>query len=143
MVKELKSLANLGSFRFFSRPRGGNILQSTCAFKRKQYPDVSLRKYKARFYVHGDHQIEGIYVFDTYAPVVSWITVRLLLVISLIFGLDTQQMDYTTSFYQVPLDETVFVELPRGFEVPNQVLLLYQSAYLLHQILLTFYNHLQ
>ena len=54
-----------------SRPRGGNILQLTWVFKRKRYPDASLRKYKARLCVHGDQKIEGIDVFDTYAPVVS------------------------------------------------------------------------
>ena len=104
MNKELKSLANLGSFEMVARPRGANILQSTWAFKRKRYPYGTLRKYKARFCVRGDQQIEGVDVFDTYTPVVSWITVRLLLVMSLVFGLATQQVDYTNAFCQAPLE---------------------------------------
>jgi hypothetical protein len=124
MTKELKSMADLGSFEMIPRPRGENILQSTWVFKWKQSPDGSLKKYKARFCVRGDQQIEGIGVFDTYAPVISWITVRLLLVISLVFNLATQQVDYTNDFCQVPIEQTVFVELPKGFEVPNKVLLL-------------------
>ena len=88
-----------------------------------------MKKYKARFYIRGDQQIDGIDVFYTYAPVVSWITVRLLLVLSLILGLQTQQVDYTNAFCQAPLEQTVFVELPRGFEVPNMVILLQQSVY--------------
>ena len=63
-------------------------------------------------------------MFDTHAPVVAWITVRLLLVISLDFNLATQQVDYTNTFCQAPIDQTVFVELLRGFKVPNKVLLL-------------------
>ena len=54
MDKELKTLADLGSFKMVQRPKGENILQSTWAFKRKRYPDGSLQKYKARFCVRGD-----------------------------------------------------------------------------------------
>ena len=54
----------------------------------------------------------NIDVFDTYAPVVSWITVRLLSVSSLIFNKYTQQVDYTNTFYQASLGQTVFIEFP-------------------------------
>jgi hypothetical protein len=122
MVKELKSLRDLGSFKMVSRPRGANVLQSTWAFRKKRYPDGHLKKFKARFCVRGDQQVDGVDVFETYAPVVSWITVRILLVLSLVLGLATQQVDYTNAFCQAPLDQTVFVELPKGFEAPNKVL---------------------
>ena len=127
MVKELKSLADLGSFEMVARPRGENVLQSTWAFKRKRYPDGTLKKYKARFCVRGDQKIEGVDVFDTYAPVVSWITVRLLLVLSIIFNMHTQQVDYTNAFCQAPLEQTVFVDLPKRFEIPNKVLHLHSN----------------
>ena len=143
MVQELKSLAGLGSFEMVPRPRGANILQSTWVFKRKRYPDGLLKKYKARLCVRGDQQIEGVDVFDTYAPVVSWITVRLLLVMSIVFNMCTQQVDYTSAFCQAPLDQTVFVELPGGFEAPNKALLLKQSVYGLRQSPLSFYKHLR
>ena len=54
MIKELKSLRDLGSFKMVSRPRGANILASTWAFKKKRFPDGALKKYKARFCVRGD-----------------------------------------------------------------------------------------
>ena len=52
-------------------------------------------------------------------------------------------MDYTNIFFQVPLKQTVFVELPRGFEYPNKVLLLIQLVYGLRQSPLIFYKHLR
>ena len=122
VVEELKSLRDLGSFKMVPRPRGSNVLQSTWAFKKKRYPDGDLKKYKARFCVRGDQQIDGVDVFETYAPVVSWITVRILLVLSLVLGLATQQVDYTNAFCQAPLNQTVFVELTKGFELPNKML---------------------
>ena len=54
MVKELKRLRDLGSFKMVSRPKGANILASTWDFKKKRYPDGLLKKSKARLYVRGD-----------------------------------------------------------------------------------------
>ena len=110
---------------------------------KKRYPDSSLKKYKARFCVRGDQQIEGVDVFETYDHVVSWITVRIFLVMSLILSFNTQQTDYTNAFYQAPLENNVFVELPQGFEIPNMVLHLQKSVYVLRQSPLNFYRHLR
>ena len=103
--KELKSLTELGSFEMIDNPRGSNVLQSTWAFRKNWYPDGALKKYKVRFCVRGDQQINGLDMFDTYAPVVSGITIRLLLVLSLILNLEPQQVDYTHTFCQAPLDQ--------------------------------------
>ena len=75
MAKKLKALRDMGSFKMIKRPGGENILYPAWAFRKKRYPDGSLKKYKARFYVRGDQQMEGLDVFKTYAPVVSWIIV--------------------------------------------------------------------
>ena len=78
IVEELKPLRDLGSFKMVDRPRGGKILQSTWVFKRKRCQDGELKKYKARLCVHGDQKIDGVEVFQSCAPVLSWITVRLI-----------------------------------------------------------------
>ena len=77
-IKELKSLRDLGSFNMVPRPKGSNFFQSTWVFRNKRYPDGHLKKYKARFCVRRDQQIDGVDIFETYAPVVSWIIVRIL-----------------------------------------------------------------
>ena len=68
-------------------------------------------------------------MFDTYAPVVSWITIRLLLVVSLVFDLATKQVNYTNVFCQDPIEQKVFAEIPTVFEVAKKVILLKQSVY--------------
>ena len=95
MAKKLKALRDMGSFKMIKRPGGENILYPAWAFRKKRYPDGSLKKYKARLCVRGDQQIEGVDVFETYASVVSRITVRLLLVLSIFVVLYTPQVDYT------------------------------------------------
>ena len=46
---------------------------------------------------------------------VSWTTVRLLLILSKILKLETRQVDYVQAFPQADLDEDVFMEIPSGF----------------------------
>ena len=143
MFKELKSLVGLGSFRMVNIPIGTNLLQSTWTFRRKRYLNGALKKYKTRCCVRGDQQIEGVDVFDNYAPEVSWIIVRLILVFSIIFNMHARYVYYTNDCCQSPLNQTVFVELLVGFEVSNKVFLLKKSVYGFRQIPLNFYKYLR
>ena len=120
MEQEMEQLESLNPWDVVSRKeadeRGIKVLPSTWAFKRKRYPNGSVRKLKARFCIRGDRQEEGIDYFETYAPVVSWSTVRLLLVLSVTLGLATKQVDYTLAFVQAGIKEEVYVEMPKLFE---------------------------
>jgi hypothetical protein len=122
-----------------------NILPLTWAFKYKWFPDGLVQKLKARFCVQGDCQIDGVNVFDTYAPVVSWTTVRLLLILSVVLGLARKQVDYTAAFVQAELDESeqVFVEMPKGFKKQGKVLKLNRALYGLRQLPRTWFEHLK
>ena len=109
-----------------------NILPSTWTFKRKRYPDGRIRKYKARFCVRGDKQIIGIDVFETYAPVVQWSSVRLCFILSTVLGLASRQVDYTNAFVQANVKTDMYVELPRGFDPimeTESVLQLHKNLY--------------
>ena len=53
MIKELKLLYDLGSFKTTARSSSANILAPTWAFKKKKYPDGGLKKFKTRFCVRG------------------------------------------------------------------------------------------
>ena len=124
MLKELKCIANVGLFEIVNRSRRSNMLQSTLVYRRKGYADGELKICKDKLYVRGDQQIEGVDVFDIYAPVVSWVMVRLLLEVSISFSTSTQHMNYIHAFYQAPLEKTVFINLTIRFEVTNKVLLM-------------------
>ena len=98
------------------------LLDSTWAFKINHFPDGLIQKLKARFCVRGDQQIEGIDFFDTFAPVVQWSTVRMLLVLSLTLGLATNQVDYVSAFCQAPpITEDVYISLPKGWRKLNEL----------------------
>ena len=133
----------MDSWEVVNRQSDMNVLDSTWAFKVKQFPDGRIRKLKARFCVRGDQQIEGVDYFDTFAPVCSWSTVRLLLILSLQLGLVTKQVDYTSAFLHAPIKEDVYVEMPRGFWQEGKVLKLKRSLYGLKQAPRNFFEHLR
>jgi hypothetical protein len=90
-----------------------NILSSACAFGCKQYPDVMIKKLREILRARGDRQLEGVYYFKTYVPVVNWQTVRNMLILSILLDLQTIQVDYTAAFlhsniYQDPNWESIY-----------------------------------
>jgi hypothetical protein len=68
-------------------PIGTKTIMAIWSFKRKRFPDGSLNKHKARLCAHGGQQTWGLDYWDTYAPVVTWASVRLLLIVAKIHGL--------------------------------------------------------
>ena len=89
------------------------VLPGTWVFKIKRCPDGTFKKFKARYCIRGDLQ-EG--VFDTYAPVVHFSSVRLFLAWSLMFGWFTFSIDFSSAFIQAKLVDPAFIHLPRGFK---------------------------
>ena len=143
METEISTLVSLDAWEEVPLQRNLNILDSTWAFKCKRYPDGRFKKLKARFCVRGDQQVEGVDFFETFAPVVQWSTIRLLLVLSQKLDFSTAQVDYTAAFVQATIDEDVFVRMPKGFRKENTILKLWRSLYGLRQSPRNFFNHLK
>lgn len=57
--------------------------------------------------------------WETYSPVVNMISVKLLLVIAKIHGLESKSIDFVLAFPQADLDIDIWMELPIGFQPIN------------------------
>ena len=112
---EVTTLAALKVYELFLQPIGINVISGVWAFKRKQYPNGSVQKLKARYCARGFEEQEAIDYFETFAPVVMWLTARLLLIMSILMDLETKQIDYTAAFIHAPIYCLVYVEIPKGF----------------------------
>ena len=84
MFTETNTLLKMNAFSVVPRTKDMHVISGTWAFKIKRFPSGLVRKLKARFCCRGDQQIEGVDFFETFAPVVSWTTVRLMLILSII-----------------------------------------------------------
>ena len=85
----------MNAWSIIPRTKDMHVLASTWAFKCKRFPNGLVRKLKARFCVRGDLQIEGVDFFDTYAPVIQWTTICLLLILSIHLNLSSMQVTAT------------------------------------------------
>ena len=97
-------------------PKGMKPIMSVWSFKRKRYPDGRILKHKARLCAHGGMQTCGENYWETYAPVVNWLSVRTLLTLSITHNLETRSIDFVLAFPQADLDVDVYMELPYRFE---------------------------
>ena len=86
-------------------------------FNVKQLPDENgklCEAAKARLMARGFQQIEGIDYSETFAPVIKFTTIRLLLALVAHFDLELHQMDVVTAFLNGDLDEDIYMEQPEG-----------------------------
>jgi hypothetical protein len=150
MDKEISTLNSLGTWTVVRRAdvlaQGRRVLKSTWAFRKKRLPNGEISKYKARFCVRGDMQVEGEDFFESYAPVVQWSSVRLMLIMSIVHGLHTRQVDYVNAFAQADLPEDVFIDMPQGYSndsAEDCVLQLNKSLYGLRQAPVKFFELLK
>jgi hypothetical protein len=135
-----------------------HVLPSTWAFTCKRFTDGIIRKLKARFCARGDQQIEGLAFFETFAPVVAWETIIIMLIMSIIFDLATLKVDYTAAFVHADIEKPpnwetktelekersgVYIQMPRGFGEYGKVLKLKKSLYGLTQSPRNFFLHLK
>ena len=118
---------------------------SIWSFKRKRFPSGKLMKHRARLCAHSGMQQWGLDFWETFSPVVMWITVRALLTVAAIHGLPSKCIDFVLAFPQAELDVDVFMELPIGMTVESgnpkeYVLRLNKSIYGLKQSSLNWFK---
>ena len=56
----------------------------------------------------------GVNYWETYAPLVNWISMRFLLILSELAGLESRIIDFVLAFPQADLDVPVYMEFPIG-----------------------------
>ena len=105
-------------------------------FKRKLKVDGSIDKYKARLFVKGYKQKEGVNYFDTYSPITRIPSIQMLMAIAMLHNLEIHQMNVKNASLNGELDEEIYMEQPEGFIVPGKekkVCRLVKSLYRLKQ----------
>jgi len=101
-------------------PPNFKVIPSVWSMRRKRNLTTNeITKYKARLNIHGGKQIYGMNYFETFAPVVTWFAIRLLLVIVIILSLAAKQIDFIMAYPQAPIECDMYMELPFGIELQH------------------------
>ena len=105
-----------------SIPKGKRALPMVWAMKRKRNPLGEIIKVKARLCAGGHRSIENVDYWDTYAPVVSWSTVRLMIIFALINNWHMESIDFVLAYPQAPIKTDIFMtppKVPLNFEIED------------------------
>jgi hypothetical protein len=132
MDEEIKSQKDNKTWIVVTRasvPDGKRVLQCKWVLKIKRDADGNPVRYKARLCAKGFMQKYGEDYFDTFAPVISYKTLRLLLTIAAVYDYEIKQIDVVTAFLNAPITEEVYMELPDGYGSDGNVVRLLRAIY--------------
>ncbi len=120
MLDEVKSHTDLGHWEIVTKksvPVTTKVLPSVWAMRRKRRISTGeAYKWKARLNLHGGKQEHYVNYWETYAPVIGWNTIRLFLVMTILNGWRTRQVDFVLAFPQADIECPIHMEIPRGFK---------------------------
>ncbi|KAE9282446.1 hypothetical protein PF008_g27639 [Phytophthora fragariae] len=145
LEKEYYDLMRNNAWVLVERPKGKKILGSKWAFVRKRNHKGEVVRHRARITIKGCQQEYGVNFWETYAPVVSHESVKLVLLLALHYGLLCEHVDFVTAFLNGPLGEDVeiYMEMPDYFnDGSGRVCRLLRSLYGLKQAPLFWYRML-
>ena len=89
--------------------------------RRRQIGTREVYKWKARLNIHGGQQEYGVNFWETYAPVVSWQTLRLFFIHSILKGWHSKQMDFVLAYLHAPAEVPLYMCFPKGYEFKDGI----------------------
>nr|XP_016470553.1 PREDICTED: uncharacterized mitochondrial protein AtMg00820-like [Nicotiana tabacum] len=102
---DLEIIAPDLSERVYLPKEGNKPFGSKWIFRRKMKTGGIIDKYKARLIAKGLRQREGLDYFDTYSPVTRITSIRMVIELAIVYGLEIYQVDIKTTFLNGDLDK--------------------------------------
>lgn len=101
-------------YELVDTPYDRKHIDTRWVFKVKEADLGNVLKFKARWVIKGYMQSHGIYYNFTCAPVGRMSTLRMVLILEMELKLQVHQMDVSTAFLNVILNDTVYVKALPG-----------------------------
>jgi Reverse transcriptase (RNA-dependent DNA polymerase) len=102
-------------------PKDELVLDAVWSKKRKRRLLTNdVYKWKARLNLHGGQQEHGVNYWETYAPIVTWAAIRLVLILVLMYKWYTVQIDFVLAYPQADVEYDFFMKIPKGFEIDGK-----------------------
>ena len=101
-------------------PKYKDVISVKWIYNTKKYADGNVQKHKEKMVARGFTQQPNIEFTETFAPVACMDTIKTILAIVSQKKWHVYQMDVKSTFLKGYLEEEVYVEQPKGYEVPGQ-----------------------
>ena len=129
-------MSDIDVWELVDLPKGYKPIGCKWVFKTKRDNKGNVERYKARLVSKGYTQREDIDFTETFSPVSTKDSFRLVMALVAHFDLELHQMDVKTAFLNGDLSEEVYMSQPEGFKEngkENMVCRLKRSIYGLKQ----------
>ena len=136
MREEYDSIISNQTWSVVDLPPGRKAIGCRWVYRIKYTSTGEIDKYKARLVAKGYSQARGIDFDETFAPVVKFNSIRILLAFAAQYDLEIHQMDVKSAYLNGDLVEEIYMEQPEGFIDPTgkeKVCQLHKSLYGLKQ----------
>ena len=98
-------------------PKGTKLIDMVWSMRRKRrIKTQEIYKWKARLNVYGGQQEHGIHYWDTYTSLVTWQMVQFFLILSILLGWQSRQVDFVMAYPQAPAEMLLYMQLPQGYK---------------------------
>ena len=116
MKDEMTSMSQTKVWSLVDLPYGCRPIECKWVFKTKCDAKRQVERFKARLVAKGYSQREGIDFKETFSPVSTKDSLRIIMTIVAYFDLELHQMDVRTSFLNGDIVEDVYMSQPISFE---------------------------
>ena len=120
MRKEMDKMAENEVWELVRPPPGANIVDSKWHYAPKFDSEGEIVSHKSRLVAKGFTQVYGVDYFETFASVVRFDSLRLILAIAVSFDLELWQVDFESAFLNGRMKEEVYMRQPEGFVVKGK-----------------------
>jgi hypothetical protein len=124
MVKEIEGHNANNNWVVVNRATLGKnvkVLPAVWAMRRKRdLVTGEVVKWKARLNVDGSKQVYGENYWETYAPVASWASIRLIMCMAAKHRWKTKQLDFVQAYPQAPVETDIYIDIPKGCTVEGE-----------------------
>ena len=120
--KETKGSSKLHTYLILDVLLSARELRAKCdsnTFRKKCHPSGEGYCFKAHMRMRGDLQRENCSNNKTFAPVMEWVTMRMLFSLSIMEGWSTASIDFKNTFAQATLPKAIYMKLPQGHVQAN------------------------
>ena len=151
MARELEQHTELKHWKIIHKsqvPRNAKPIPMVWTLRCKRDPAGEILKWKAHLCAGGHRQVFGDTYWTTFAPVVSWTTVRCVFILALLLGWHMRSIDFVMAYTQADVKTDIFMQLPsgttiQGVDLNKHLLKLQKNLYGLKDSQVAWHEHIK